>query len=153
MSVHTLACAAYEIIHAVSKKRNPGWRGLIFDTARVPKEYHAELTKLARKPANFFKHADHDPDGVIELDPRATETFILIAVVGLELCGEEYTAEELAFKWWFCIDNPSYVTDAGAKQMAEYLTANDLAEFRALGKSQFFHDFLEARWRGPKANS
>lgn len=149
VSVHTLACAAYEIIHAVSKKRNPGRRGLIY-RARS-QEYHAEFTKRVRKPANFFKHADHDPDGVMELDPRTTQAFVLTAVIGLELCGEEYAAEELAFKWWFQVNNSRYVTDAGLKKMAEYLTADDVAEFRALGKSQFFDAFLEARRRGSAA--
>jgi hypothetical protein len=43
VSIHTPAYAAYEIIHAVSKRMNPNRRDLLFDTALVKDERGAEI--------------------------------------------------------------------------------------------------------------
>jgi hypothetical protein len=41
VAIHTLAFAAYEIIHVVSKKRDPNRRDLLFDPLVIKDEYHA----------------------------------------------------------------------------------------------------------------
>jgi hypothetical protein len=45
VSIHTLAFAAYEIAHVVSKKRNRARRDLIFDTLMIKEEHRAEWGK------------------------------------------------------------------------------------------------------------
>jgi hypothetical protein len=79
VSVHALAYAAYEVVHAISKKRDPNRRDLIFDSALVKDEYRREFNAVIRKHANFFKHADKDGDSVIEFNPALSELFILFA--------------------------------------------------------------------------
>src|SRR6266849_392075 len=82
VSIHTLACAAYEIIHVVSQARHRA-RDLLFDTLIVKDEYLGEWNKLIKRPANFFKHARHDPDGTIDFNPALSEGFILFSLIGL----------------------------------------------------------------------
>jgi hypothetical protein len=52
VSIHTLAYAAYEIIHFVSKKRNRT-KQLIFDTLSVKDEYRGKWAKTIKEHANF----------------------------------------------------------------------------------------------------
>src|SRR6266702_3691819 len=88
VSVHTLACAAYEIIHAVSEKQNPYRRDLLFDSFVVKDEHRREFNALMKGPANFFKHADRDGDAVITFKPILTELFFMFSILGIQLCGE-----------------------------------------------------------------
>ena len=55
VSIHTLAYAAYEIIHTVSKKRNPNRRDLLFDTLLVRDEYRKEFAELDQTSRKFFQ--------------------------------------------------------------------------------------------------
>ncbi|MGI8569030.1 MAG: hypothetical protein ACR2KT_08130 [Methylocella sp.] len=42
VSVHTLAYAAYEVIHAISEKRDPTRRDLLFDSRLIKDEFRGE---------------------------------------------------------------------------------------------------------------
>ncbi len=93
VSIHALAFAAYEVIHAVSKKRNPYRRDLLFNSLVIKDEYRSQVNIYLKKYAYFFKHADRNPDAEIEFNPELSETFILYAICGRELCGEPSSEE------------------------------------------------------------
>src|SRR5690242_8120472 len=61
VSIHTLAAAAYEIIHAVCEHKKINCP-LLYNTDYIRDEHHRSWTRALRKTANFFKHADQDPD-------------------------------------------------------------------------------------------
>ena len=117
--IQTLAFAAYEIFHAISEHRNPCRRDLIFDTFLIKDEFRGDWNKLVRRDANFFKHGDRDPEATLNFDPEFSEWFILYASVARQLCGMEQTSEESLFLWWFQINRPDFLTDAGKKFVAE----------------------------------
>jgi hypothetical protein len=77
VATHTLAFASYEILHAVSKKRDATRPPLIFDSPLIPEKYRSEVNIAFKKHAYFFKHGDRDPEAVIEFHPRMSEGFIL----------------------------------------------------------------------------
>lgn len=81
VSVRTLAYAAYQIIHTISKKRDPSRRDLLFDSTLIKDEYRREWNDGLRAHANFFKHADRDGDAVIDFDPAFSEMFFFWADV------------------------------------------------------------------------
>jgi hypothetical protein len=60
ISIHTLAYAAYEVIHVVSKKLNPDRLDLIFDSRFIKDEYRGQVNVGFKKHANFFKHANRE---------------------------------------------------------------------------------------------
>src|SRR5262245_37379835 len=107
VSTHTLAYAAHEIVHAVSKARDPNRPDLFFDTAYVREDRRTEFNQIWRESANFFKHADRDPNGLVSFAPGMTEIFIYYAIYGLELCGESPLDEFTVFLLWMQISNPS----------------------------------------------
>lgn len=66
VSIHTLAAAAHEVLTFIDHRHNPK-RETLRDTliAGVVDEYQPILKKRLLEAQNFFKHADRDPDGVL----------------------------------------------------------------------------------------
>jgi hypothetical protein len=148
VSVHTLAFAAYEILHAVSEYRDPHRCDLIFDTFLIKDEFRREWNKLIRRDANFFKHAERDPEASLDFDPAFSEWFILYATVARQLCGREQSNEETLFLWWFQINRPDFLTENGRKVIADRIPADVLANIRALTKGQFREGWRLAKITG-----
>src|SRR5215203_3825480 len=113
VSTHALAFAAYEVIHAVSKKRNPSRPDLLFDWLRVKDDGRKQINLVIKQHANFFKHADRDGDAAIEFPLSLSETFILFAILGVKHCGEPQSDEELAFLHWREMHGPNYPKKVG----------------------------------------
>jgi hypothetical protein len=74
--------------------------------------------------ANFFKHAERDPDDMLEgVQEEINDVFILFACVYYRDIGYEWTAQMLSFVAWYIVLNPvpevlSYCQDdAVMKQM------------------------------------
>ena len=103
VATHSLAFASYEVLHTLSKKRDPYRRDLIFDSDLIKDEYRSDWNKRIKRHAYFFKHADRDGDSVIEFNPALNEFFMMFAALARGLCGERQTDEESAFWWWLQI--------------------------------------------------
>jgi hypothetical protein len=142
--VHTLACAAYEIIHALSLQRHPNRRDLLFDSDIIKDEYRKDWKDLLRKPANFFKHADRDGDSVIEFSPKQSDGFIMFSVLGVSFCGERNSTVELAWLWWLQIQHSKYLTEKGRKFFADNIPTESLEGARGMSREEFFRGFCEA---------
>lgn len=145
VSIHTLVYAAYEIIHAVSKQRNPNRRDLLFDSLLIKDEHRVEYVKFVKEHANFFKHALNDGNAVIEFRPVLSQMFFLMAILGVELCGEQKNTEESAFMWWQYINKPDWLTENGKKLVSDTIPADGIAHLRARPKSEFLEAFKIAR--------
>lgn len=73
VSVHTLAAAAHQILHDLGKKL--GASTILRDVPGIHPERKRELRELMSRYENFFKHADRDPDALLDFNPYATELF------------------------------------------------------------------------------
>jgi hypothetical protein len=139
VSAHTLAFAAYEIAHAVSKAKKPNRRDLLLDSSEVKPDKRKEFNHAFREAANFFKHADRDPDGSIEFSPGLTEIFIYFAISGLALCDVDLAPELLIFMSWLQIRTPALMS----KQVQEVITKGGLIDNIAYARSMPQHEFFE----------
>jgi hypothetical protein len=104
--VHTLACAAHQIIHDINHhKKGPE---LLFDSVKFKDEFRGIAIQHFHKHYNFFKHTNKDPDpnGEIEFNPKCTEVFMLFAIKGLSHLGVPYSKKMMAFLLYFQILNP-----------------------------------------------
>jgi hypothetical protein len=144
VSIHALAFASYEVIDAVSKKRGRT-QDLIFDAAIVKDQYRTEFKDFVKKSANFFKHADRDPDAIIEFQLELTRMFILFAILGLHSIGISPSKHELAFTWWICLNHPEMLTHKGHDFITKSIPVDALDEIRSLTKGEFFDVFLQTR--------
>ncbi len=148
ISIHALAFAAYEVMHTLSKRRNPYRRDLLFDTLVIKDEYRNDFNIQLKKTASFFKHANRETETEIEFDPEISEMFILYALAGRELYGHPQSMEESAYLWWMQLNKPSMLTEKGRQFMTDRVPADVLDHLRTISKSQFFHAFQEAGRRG-----
>ena len=72
VSIHTLAASAANIFADVAEHRQNGnsWRAKIQDDSGLSIN---ELKTILHKEWNFFKHADRDPDSILQFDEFITE--------------------------------------------------------------------------------
>lgn len=97
------------------------------------------------KSANFFKHADRDPDDILDFDPEMNEFYILYAIAARQICGETQSQEEADFMWWFSLQRPSCLTDAGRKMLSDRWPTDVLEYGRGLTRREFFAALRKAR--------
>jgi hypothetical protein len=140
VSIHTLACAAHEIIHVVSRKRNRS-EPLIFDTAIIKDEFRSPFNILMKKSANFFKHANKDADDTLEFNPSLSVMFIMAAIAGLKTINEEHSSEELAFFFWLCLHRPDWVRPAFKEMLQNRISVEGIVQIRNLEKADFIKAF------------
>jgi hypothetical protein len=145
VSIHALVYAAYEIIHAVSKRLNPNRRDLLFDSRVIKDQHRSEFNLLLKKHANFFKHGNRPQDEKIEFAPVASELFFIYSIVGLSTCRVPQTDNEAAFLMWLQIHNPDFLSDEGRKVLANTLSVEALQNITLLSKEEFFQVVLTAR--------
>lgn len=106
VSIHALAAAAYEVVEAIAKKRGHSTliQRSLFDF--LTDDMVKGFRKSMRKPQNFFKHADQDPDAKLEFDPDSTELVILGAMVTYAQITGEISMLFNAFSVWFTLQKP-----------------------------------------------
>lgn len=139
ISVHTLASAAYQIIHDIKTAKGIV-RDLLLDTLWIKDEFIAEFRRNIRRPANFFKHADRDPNAKIVFNTMMTDFFLLFACFGLELMKIEKSKSVRAFLSYYLVQNPGLLTEKGRlfyQPLAENIQQYDI------DKQEFYKSFLE----------
>src|SRR5271156_4459871 len=102
VSIHTLVCAAYNLVRDVNKKLG-GQPMLIKDDlieVYVKTEFQEQMRRKLNEPENFFKHADRDHGETIEFNPDASEFMILDAARGYSGITGEWTPLFRVFYWW-----------------------------------------------------
>lgn len=80
IAVHTLTAAAYNVLRDLALKQGSEFPFIKtgFLATLKSSEKKAALAYL-NAPENFFKHADKDPNGILQFDPRLTELMLLDA--------------------------------------------------------------------------
>jgi hypothetical protein len=144
ISIHTLAFAAYELIHVISKKRNPKRRGLIFDSPVIKPEGQKPWNVLIKDAAAFFKHANNDPDRVLNFRPQTSELFMLFSIYGLAFCDNEMTKIQNAFILYIAWRSPKLLTDEAREVYQHRIKIEELPSIVAsMTKGQFLEYFLQ----------
>jgi len=105
VSIHTLVAAAYALIRDVNEHR--GGEPVLKDLHRLlSSDLAREFKRYINQPENFLKHADKDPEGVGELEPRWTE--VLLWEASRKYC--EMSADRnmlmMTFVFWFVAHQP-----------------------------------------------
>jgi hypothetical protein len=114
LAIHTLTAAGHEILSDLAKLGDvvmPMQQSFL--AAGLSKETVDTIRAELRRPQNFLKHADRDPEAVLEFSPRVTEMMLLEAVMEYtRLTGESPPLFEAYAKWvgvhepdWF-VSNP-----------------------------------------------
>jgi len=106
VSIHTLSSAAYNVLRNLSNGKVRMLKDRIEDHIRPGMETVAR--ELLNRYENFFKHANRDPDGVLDFNPDATEIFLWEACrTYRELTGEN-PEKMIAYNVWFTNKNNDF---------------------------------------------
>jgi len=138
VSTHTLATACLEILCDLNtfRKGSP----LASDIDTIPPEHRQKVRVAFRKAQNFFKHADEDPNEVLDFNPESTTFFMVDAVEKFrELSGENPPVIRVFALW--CRVHWSVVFRNIPKENEPYLKLLR-SQFPMNDKPMFFAKFL-----------
>ncbi|MDT8283709.1 MAG: hypothetical protein RQ982_12995 [Gammaproteobacteria bacterium] len=108
--IHTIISAGLRILRDIAKHKNISYEGLIDQVIKphLRKQFWSSINTTA----NFFKHADKDPDGVLGgVDEELNDALILISITYYEYLNKDISSEMKAFKVWFMMSNPHFFPD------------------------------------------
>jgi hypothetical protein len=108
VAIHALAAGAFEVVTALCARA--GQPDELFDLV-VP-ERRGEVLRWWRAAQNFVKHADRDPDAVLEFDPEFTDVVLVLAVRRYSSLSPA-TFSMRGMHAWFFLHNPDLVVDSG----------------------------------------
>jgi hypothetical protein len=112
VSIHTLCCAAYNVVHAANKKRNkptgldPKMMLKDFDQFLARKRDKQLFHDAMNESANFFKHASTDTHATHSFDTEWTEVLLADAVQKYGMLVGEVSEEMLKYFGWFVFRHP-----------------------------------------------
>ena len=144
VSIHTLAAAAFEILDDLDN--HGADTGTMFDHTEkyIKPGYVDTFRKLLRRPQNFFKHADQDPDDILEFYPSAAAALIWAASEKYYELAKDDCLELAAFRAWTMIRNPDVLLPP-YRQQVEQLGLS--ADFTRDMRPQYFEKFSIAYTR------
>lgn len=134
VSIHTLAAAAHQVVHDLGKAR--GITATLRELPDVRPEFKKRMHAAVARDENFFKHADRDPDALLQFKPITTSYFLIDAVLTFELLTGECPPLMRTFRTWMMIQNPEWVKAdirdawlANLKQAGPMLTGMSKQEY------------------------
>lgn len=146
VSVHTLTMAAYQVISDICGKNGLGHH-LLFGSDYIKDEHRKEFIRLVKRPSNFFKHADTDPDpdSTIDFNPESTLSFLTFGSIGLRLLGHPESENRQALYLWTIIHYPKWLSDAFREKLSHESAVKIIENTRAIGKREFLEHFRQAK--------
>lgn len=146
VSVHTLVCAAHQVIHDLNRKEKG--RPLLFDAQEFKQERRKEVIEQFKRHQNFFKHADlrrGDATAQIDFDPTLSEVFFLASILRLQALGYSLTDVENAFLGFRMMTGDDALAQHGQNVLSSVFNREELGELRGFEKREFFQSFLAIR--------
>lgn len=142
LAAHTVAAAAYEILHDLHDD------GLIECSLKdfLGREEAKKLMDGIRDFQNFLKHADRDPGGILNFDPGATEYLLQAALfIYVEHVGGKLTPNMKAYENWFVVCHPEVVKrNSKLRPLAEGSEREGLDK---LSRREFYRQSVKAYHR------
>jgi hypothetical protein len=139
VSIHTLAAASLQILSDLD--RRGGGEGTLLDLvlSGIKPEYVKEVRKLLAEAENFFKHADRDPDRVLEFAISMPEFFLWACACKYPELVSETPPLMLVFRVWFIIHHPDILK---REIRAQVDRLNLSADFTSADRGKFLALFL-----------
>lgn len=135
VSIHTLNAAAEGLLRdllAAGGRKSP-LREVEEDW--IKPEHWKDYLALTNAPRNFFKHADRNPNEVLEFRPEATAFSLLESMIMYRLLTGRMLREGHVFWAWFAVSHPdllkpSTVRDSVITLRADVGSVSSKAAFR-----------------------
>ncbi len=106
VSIHTLGCAAHEIIQSLAERK--GIKSMELRALDIIKEDKRKIFRDALKETrNFFKHADKDPENILKFNPELIEFILWDAVRTYYFLTQQKVPLFIAYDFWVYTKYPS----------------------------------------------
>jgi hypothetical protein len=125
IAVHTLAAASLQVLVDLGVKS--GMESMVKNPKLIRPEKRKYVADKFSEAQNFFKHADRDPDEILDFFPEATPFYIVDAVVLYEHVSGSSTHACKAFHVWFSLNYPDVLIDGEYKKYIERVVSADPA--------------------------
>ena len=111
LAIHTLAAASLAVLRDLSKRKGKGeWLAAFNDLVEPGRE--KELWHFVEAPSNFLKHANRDPDRILEeFEEESNDAFLFFCCGLLRDLGQPLTLEMKALWWWFATMHPGVLKE------------------------------------------
>ena len=144
VAIHALAHAAHQIIHDINEKKGkPG--EMLYKSSTIKPEFRGMVDKKIREAGNFFKHADTDPDDVVEFSPQEAEGHIMFSIMGLIYIGERPSDLAETISLWFSIHEPDMMQDSFQEAFSKAVPVEYLEHLKRLTKPKFLQEIIQER--------
>ena len=100
VSVHTLTAAAYDVLRDLNKTTSSAPMIKDWAPTYIKDEYVDEFRRKLNEAQNFFKHADKDPEHVLNFQPDQSELLLLDACWTYKKLAGERLPLLGAFEMW-----------------------------------------------------
>ncbi len=150
VAIHTVAMAGFRILRDLAKQK--GLEHPIDSMIRPGKE--KEFWRRGNSFANFFKHADNDPDEVSDgFWEEANDSVLLIAATYYDLLGCQQTEEMQALATWYMALHPDVLSqDVNPAVQALVLASGEMRSLAREEQLKIGLTVLE-RWSAAKDGS
>lgn len=132
VSVYTLAHAAWEVLDALCKNRNKiRFRHQI---SGAHKTSESEIKKITNYGRNFFKHADRDPNDVLEdFSDYQSDHVLIAATMDFGMLSDTKPLELLVFQFWYFAVHPEKAPKPDFQNMFPGIASFDRGKQKAAG--------------------
>lgn len=113
-----LAWAAIDVLKGVAKSRGLGTFSESIVTGIIREDRVREWYSLIKEHYNFSKHADKDPDKVVDLRPGAVQFAVFEALSDYQTIYIKPTIPMLIFQEFFILTNPDLYDDLELDMLA-----------------------------------
>ena len=124
LAIHALVAGAHEVLRTLLSKRNQKG-SFIKDNDYIRSEHLSEYLKHMNRTQNFLKHADRDPDEVLDFYQAATPFWIFDSIgMYIKLNGSMKHKAFLLFFAWFAQEHPGLLKQGALADKVNLFKSN-----------------------------
>jgi hypothetical protein len=140
IAVHTLTAAAYNVLRDIARRDGSDFPFIKTGFIETLKDSErSKVVAFLNAPENFFKHADRDPDEILEFDPQLTELMLIDACSYFKERPNFKPRHFDAIKVW----SGSLRADVSKDSPEGQLTLAVVQALKAAGKQKFWDRYCE----------
>jgi len=125
IAVLTLISAAERILRDIGAQKNAPIHQLHLEMLKPGTE--KEFWSMVNRPANFLKHADKDPDDILDnIDEKLNDIKIFISCLYYTDLQFTRSIEMDTFLTWFFVVNPHFINEEHAEAKEGYMEFADI---------------------------
>lgn len=111
VAIHTLAGAAFRILRDLAGKRSDSYMQKVTQ-AMIKPGMESEFWRQWNTSTNFLKHADKDPEAMLEnVDEEANEGILFMASLYYQDLGHQLTSEMITLVGWYAAIHPDFMRE------------------------------------------